>query len=301
MSQTGKRTGWLSNRWIRRGMIGAVCVVIGVLVAVATMWRLAALAPSWYRVPEWSPADIAAASQSAQDKFTETSAWASAARGAQLRARSGTVSTRAPEPAAEFTVSFTQDEINAFWRQWSEARGWDVAASPYIEQPLIAFDNGTVIVAARAVELRTVVSVHLRPTITDEGMLDIRLARLLGGRLALPTALVSEPRQKLVEAIRGDLDARRGEARINPSGAANDQALRASIMRGLLGILTDQPTDAVLYLPLLGGGWVPVKIIDLTVGNGVLTLTARPMDPAERSVLEQRLQARIEQGLAAAK
>jgi hypothetical protein len=82
----------------------------------------------------------------------------------------------------------------------------------------------------------------------------------------------------------------RAQAQIDASGAANFPAMAATLSRLLFAVAGKQAAEPVLFLPIAGErDSVPVKVVNVAVETGKLTLVVEPLTPAERVALLQRI------------
>jgi hypothetical protein len=108
-------------------------------------------------------------------------------------------------------------------------------------------------------------------------------------------------RDVIVDATRKNLPSWRAQAKIDSTGAANFPAMAATLSRLLFAVAARQPAEPVLFLPLAGEkDSVPVKVANVAVETGKLTLTVEPLTAAERTALLQRIRTAEDAGSARA-
>jgi hypothetical protein len=169
--------------------------------------------------------------------------------------------------------------------------GWKAHWQPYLNDPEIFLADGRVILAGDLKEMRTLVSLHFRPELDEKGQLRLNLEKVLGGRLPLPDMLLGPQKDKLENALRGQLPGWQQRAKISSSGTANLDAVAAGMSKLLLAGLEDRPADNTFFLPLdyEGRKNVPVKLTKLVVDEKGVTMTAVPLNAAEREGMIKRI------------
>jgi uncharacterized protein YpmS len=242
---------------------------------------------------------LAAAAHSAENKLVEMQNWAAEQRAresARLHAATTpatTASTSRPaatKPADTTTIEFSQDELNAFFQKWVASAGWSEKFGKYVADPAIFLQDGRIILAGTVKELGgTVASVHFEPRIDANGKLDLRLARVLGGNLPLPKAVWASQRDRLAQVAVQQLPHWQQHASMTGNGTVNIDAVSAGLAEALLHVLHDEPADPVIFLPVAGHGAIPARLTDVAVQDQTLSLTVRPMTPAERTAFLARV------------
>jgi hypothetical protein len=219
--------------------------------------------------------------------------WAAALRAdavRESRASEAGTSRPATRAAATHVVQFAQEELNALFEKWSVLYGWSNKYRRFIDAPTLILRDGRIILAGKVHDLRSIVSIHLQPQIDEPGRLQLELLKVSGGRLRLPDAVWTRYRQQLSDSIRRQLPRWRGSAMISANGAANSSAVAAAMSTLLLQVFSNQPGEAVLFLPLADGGdSVPVKLTGVEIQEGAMKLTVEPLTMAERAALLTRL------------
>ena len=207
---------------------------------------------------------------------------------AQRRAALAAAAKRQPDtrPLEPLTLSFTQDELNAFYDEWDRAYGWSDHYKDHMTDVGIALHDHELILAATMTETGIVVSVHLRPDLED-GKLQGRL-RMTGGTLPLPKAVWEGYRDKIRVPLQENLPSLQAGARVSPDGSASDALVAASLSEMLLHVLKGEPADPILFLPYLQDfkrRTFPVKVTALTIEGERMTLTVKPLTNGERQAL----------------
>jgi hypothetical protein len=253
--------------------------------------------PTWYVTGGEKPtaAQREQLARAAENKMIEAQNWAAtlradAQRAQQQQAMSATQTAARAE--ASHVIEFSDSELNALFDKWSVLYGWRDKYAEYLDDPRVILQNDRLILAGRMTELGgAVASFQFRPQLdAASGKLRIDLVRVTGGKLPLPEAAWVKWRDMIVDGTRKNLPSWRAQARIDSSGAANFPAMAATLSRLLFATAAKQPAEPVLFLPLAGErDSVPVKVTDVDVETGKLTLTVAPMTAAERTALLERI------------
>lgn len=275
-------------KWFKRILLVIAILLVGVLVALGGSYYLMKGTPDWYRPRHQTAQQRDDAARSAERKLADVQNWAADAQAAETRARSGRPTT-SPTSA---TVTFTEDELNAFFYKWAEFYHWQARYGQYLSDPVLVLQHNRLILAAQARDLDAVVSFHFEPSIDDQGQLHLKLVRVLAGRLPMPDALWSSQKQRLERSIKAHLPQWRQDARIDPAGIANDDAVMAGMGKLILHLLNNQPSRPVIFLPIIHNARVskvPVHLLDVAIEPHTLTLTVDKLNPAERTDYLQHL------------
>lgn len=284
------------RKWLKRLLLLvalAMVILLGSAIVVMVMVRSR---PDFYRPSHLSAAQRADAAKSAEDKFIQIQNQAARNNAAEnaRRHRAATSTSTGPivfngEPV---TIMFTEAELNAFFDKWSNFQNWKGGYENYIEEPALILREDRVILAAKLKEPNLVVSLHFEPSIDDNGQLKLELARILGGVMPLPEAMIGKYQEKLTSNIARRLPMWQQSADIDAGGAANSNAIAASAAKLLVHMLRHEPAEPVLFLPVFGQkGSVPVKIQAVDVNDGEMTVTIQPMTREEQAALLQRIRA----------
>src|SRR4051812_8079455 len=130
------------RKWMKRLLL-VVGIALALLVATALtgLWMIRA-EPAFYRRITLTPEQREAAAQRATNKLATIQNQAA-------RLRAAPASTRIVNAGDEITVSFTADELNAFFEKWSNFQNWKASYQPYVEDPVVILQDGRIILAAR--------------------------------------------------------------------------------------------------------------------------------------------------------
>lgn len=253
--------------------------------------------PSFYRPMQLTATQRASAAKRAEDKFIKIQNEAARTSAAEsARRHRGGATTTSTQPIVfngqPVTISFTEAELNAFFEKWSNFQNWKAGYEPYIEEPAVILRDGRLILAAKLKDPELVVSLHFEPTIDERGQLRLELARILGGVLPLPEAMITKYEQRLTSGIAQRLPTWQRSADIDASGVVNASAIAASAGKLFVRMLRHEPVEPVLFLPVFGQkGSVPVRIQAVDVNDDELSLTIQPMSREEQTQLLTRIRA----------
>ncbi|HLL89165.1 MAG TPA: hypothetical protein VK324_07665 [Tepidisphaeraceae bacterium] len=270
-------------KWFKRIVLFAGLLVIVMMLGAL---YLARDTPDWYERPVLTVAQRQAAAQRAQDellsaqsRFVTDAADRSAGR------------TPATGPAEVRTISVGDEELNSLFDAWADNRNWREPIGKFVHDPVLLFRKDRIILAGVVKEMgNAVASLHFEPRLTPDGQLDLNLVSVRGGNLPMPEAVYAKHRDRLVASLVRCLPEWQREAKLRPNGLTNNAAIAAGLGKMLVGGLTHRPSDAVLFVPTANNqGGVPVKLTDVTVEDGRLSLTVTPLDPGERQALIDRL------------
>jgi hypothetical protein len=331
------------KKWFKRLLLtfAALAVVLG-LIGGYLYFFVYHGTPDWYpRAKRIDPAAEAAAARRVEDKVAQTLNWASATQAQQDRARhanepavgtapksaaNATTRPGSPRPglgdvgqqasAEPLQLSFTEEELNAFFAKWEKLYDWDKKYSQYITDPAIILHDGRIILAGRSKDLGTVLSAHFDPQLTaaagdanekaaevpaaapssaagtsspaDEPgrKLYLKLDRLLAGNLPLPQSFFDKYRTTLGGKLKASLPGYQREATLFKDGTANTAAVVATMGKLFLHALDREPGAPILFLPVPGKeGSMPVQLTDVQVRDKALSMTIKLLDRAERQAL----------------
>jgi hypothetical protein len=251
--------------------------------------------PDYYHRPQLSAQERADAANRATQKFLGTSTWANDLQASEHRAildGAGAGATTAPatSPNQSHTVSFSEQELNALFEQWSSRV--EQTYSKHVREPAIALRADRIILVGTVAEMGTVASAHFQPLIDDQGRLLLTLESVRAGRLPMPEIVWAAQRDRAIAALRARLPKWQAGATIAPNGVANADAVAAHLSKLLFDVLARRPREPVLFLPFdpqRPSSAVPVQLTSVRVTDGELTLTVESMPPAARAALLDRI------------
>lgn len=280
--------------WVKRGLLVLATLLLAAILLTAIGYRKLHGIPTWYSVRAMTASELEAAAHSAENKLTNMQNWAAEHHAEESAKLHGKGETTAPavattKPAETTTIELSEDELNAFFQKWVASSGWAEKFGKYVTDPAIFLQDGRVILAGTVRDIGAVASVHFEPKITENGQLDLKLVRVLGGNLPLPKAVWSAQREKLTEAIARQLPQWQKKAAISPSGTANLDAVDAGLTETFLRVMDDQASEPVIFLPVAGHGAIPARLTAVSVEDKTLSLTVAPMTSGEREGFLERL------------
>jgi hypothetical protein len=80
------------------------------------------------------------------------------------------------------------------------------------------------------------------------------------------------------------------EAKIETAGA-NADAVKAAMTELLLNTLHDKPSQAIFFMPIGDHKNVPVKLSDVKVTDGSITMTVQPLTAEDRKTALETMRA----------
>jgi hypothetical protein len=298
------------RRWVKRlGLTIATLLTMGIVLVVIST-RLAYSRPTWYavrphRVPGAAPTEFDAAGDRADQKVVALLSWAAAAQAriAAMPAPRASAATPASRPGADDppgeNVTFTADEINAFVDKWlnSDPSALGGAVARFGSDPQIQFEQGRLILAATVPNSSIVISIYLQPAIDDQGKLSLPIVAVQSGRLPLPMSMFGGAKSSAAAKLRENLPAWQAAARIDPDGAANGQAVRATLALATLNLLGDRSADPIVFLPFdvrRPRQSIPVSIRAIEITDQTLSLTIDALNAEKRAALLNEIQSPVE-------
>lgn len=292
------------KKWIRRISLGVALLLV--IVLGASLWSFYMLrgTPDWYQPPTLSAEEREAAANRVDQRLLDTVSWASEMQARQTRQRAESTaaaetananstnglpaSRPATEPSNLKTISFSEAELNAFFQKWSQANKWDSILNNYMTDPVLVIHEGRIIIAGKLKEIDAVASMHFEPSIDANGKFHLKMARMLGGRLPLPTSLFGKYRDRITAGLQRRLPLWQQQANIDASGA-NSQAVYAGMSKLLIDALNDRPAEPTIFLKTTGSANLPVRLHEVSVQDKTLTLSVEPLTSAERADLLDRI------------
>jgi hypothetical protein len=128
-------------------------------------------------------------------------------------------------------------------------------------------------------------SATFEPKIDEKGMLHCDLSSFKLGSLPLPESVLSPKREKLEAALSAKLPLWQAGAKIDGTGVANADAKAADLGKMVLQLLHHEPSPAVIFVQNDAKHTIPVRLTEVTVDQGALTITVQPMTAGERGEL----------------
>lgn len=287
------------KRWVRRSLLAVALVLALIALLSGVGVGMFRSRPSWY-----VPRDKAQAAQQkqwaqqAENKLIDAQNWAAELRADAVRsARAAETGAARPATRAHdsYIVEFTQDELNALFDKWSVLYGWSSKYGSYVSDPAIVLHDGKLILAGNVAALGTVVSVQFQPQVEPDGKFRIPMVSVTGGRLPLPDAAWRKYRVATEVSIRREMPRWKQQAKISPSGSANNAAVCATMGRLFFKAMNRQDADGILFLPVAGGGdSVPVRVTNIEIEEGKLAMSVVPLTAQERAQLLDKIRTGVE-------
>jgi hypothetical protein len=277
------------KKWLKRILLVVALAIVVSLLATAWSWHMLRDTPDWYQPLAYTLEEGRAAANRVDQILLDALSWASEVQ-AQARASSQPSASATTAPAALKTVSFTEAELNAFFQKWSRDQNWGVYFDQYLSDPVVVLHDGRIIIAGKLKDLNAIASLHLEPSIDEEGQFHLDMAKMLGGKLPLPSSFFSKYRTQVVNGLNRRLPAWQQAALLAPGGA-NGAAVKAAMSKLFMHALDDEPSDAMIFLPTTSSDRmpVPVRLRDVTIEDKTLTLSVQPLTATESAKLLQRL------------
>lgn len=273
------------RRFVRRFLRILVLVVLLGGIGLGVLYHMSRLTPAAYTPMLLTEAQRFEMSRRVDtQKIPKLLNLAEEARNRENQALKG-MTAAAREPAA-LTLTFTQDEINATLWKWSAP--YKDTYEKYVTDPFVSLNQGEIVIMAMVPEFGRVLSAFFEPKLDEKGMLHCDLETVKLGSLPFPESLLSSKRDKLEAAIRAKLPQWQAAAKIDPTGVANSDAKAADLSKIILQILNHEPSPAVIFVQN-GKHTIPVRLTNVTVEKGALTITVQPMTGKERGELLEEI------------
>lgn len=263
-------------KWLRRLLLVLALLLIGAVVAASVGYYMLKRRPSFYHSYTWKGDERSVINQRAVDKITQTR---NLAAEAAARERQATVrGTTRPTDLKPMTVTFSEEELNAFLLHNFKDRLDD-----YVEDAGIFLGDGNIILAGQMKDSGYVVSFHFEPKIDELGKLHLKLVHSYGGALPVPQSMLNAQLDKVRQALKGHIPAWQESAAMDARGA-NGTAVAVAMGKLILNSLDDRPADPILFMPDDNGKALPLRLVDISVGKE-LKLTVQPLTPEQRAEL----------------
>jgi hypothetical protein len=283
-------------KWFKRVAIFVVGLVLVLALAAGGAYVYGVRrTPDWLKRPMATAAERAAAAGRVDRKILETLSLVgemNAAESAGSRPSDpGDKRAVATQPSRPLRVDFTEEELNASFQKWDQLYGWTQRYQAYVQNPTVVLHDGRLVLAGNSKELGTVVSLHFEPKLTKDGQLDLRLERVLAGRLPIPQTFLEKYRNSAMSKLQAALPDLQRKAQMKPDGSANSEAMAAAMGKLFLHVLAEEPAEPVIFLPVGQSRSVPVRLTDVSIDDQTqtLSLTVKPLNAAERASLLERI------------
>ena len=284
------------KRWLKRGAwLLAFGVVVGAGLS-AISYVMIRRTPDWYQPDTRTPDQRSRAADKIENLLILLRNWGGEQHAAKVRAKAPTADPQqqqvrqwlAEKPDQAFVISFTDDELNAFFNKWAEPanrRGW---FDQYVTDPRLVIRGTQLIIVGQPKAVDLVVSLVFEPKLDADGNLNLNLVHVLGGVLPLPDAMWTGQRALVEQTLQNNLPRYQNGAAISPDGIANGDAASAAMNELLLAATQYKPASAVIFIPIelqhLSQS-LPVKITALALHDHTLEMTVEGMSAEERDAL----------------
>lgn len=267
-------------KWMKRIFVFLLVLVAGTAALLGTGYYLSRRTPSWYKPLAMDSHELDAAANRVLGKLGHIHDMADEAAAHETSANHNPGA--ATKPGVDpLTVTFTQVELTAFVVRWSNWKS--ELFEKYITGPQFVLKDGQIIFGGQIAELGQFGAIHLEPSIDAKGMLHLDIAEIRAGQLRVPQAFVESHLAKARAALTQWLPAWQQNAKIE-AGGANPDAVKAAMTELLLNTLNGKPSQPVFFMPIDKKKTVPVKLTDVAVDGGTITLTVQPLTAEERKV-----------------
>lgn len=180
-----------------------------------------------------------------------------------------------------YTWTLTQDQVNRYLASMDEANAMRVGheagevkrklARAGIADPAIVLDDGAVTLMCRLREYDKIVAADLTFEFTADGKLRLKLAGARIGRLPLPRDIVAEKLNRL-KGVLANAGKRSSDREKAPTGQATGEFAEA--LRAVVMAIEGDPIDPTAVLQ---ASKRRVRFTDVTIDDGLLTLTVQPV------------------------
>ncbi|HMO26690.1 MAG TPA: hypothetical protein PKB10_10500, partial [Tepidisphaeraceae bacterium] len=140
-------------------------------------------------------------------------------------AEAATAERRGTTVPAPVEAVFSEQEIDSFVDVWLEQSGYRDSVLRHLDDPVVRLHDGMLVLAGKPRTGKRILSMHFRPTLSDDGLVELMLEKLTAGDLPVPGMIVEQFGERAVERWETDLAHRlpplQQQARIAPDGVAN--------------------------------------------------------------------------------
>jgi hypothetical protein len=166
-----------------------------------------------------------------------------------------------------------------------------------VTDPYFVLEDGVVALMGTVPEFGRVASVYFEPTIDEKGAMHFDMTGIKVGSLPLPEAVLAKKRASIETTLRNLLPTWQGKADIDATGVVNDDARSAALAKFVLNVLNHDASPAVIFLSRDITDWkrtFPLRLTQVKVEKGALTITAAPMSAEEREALLKTIKAPVQ-------
>jgi hypothetical protein len=255
------------------------------------------------RTPDWYQPDTSSEAQrnkAANEFLVILSAlrnWSSQRHAAVVRANIAVNSTNTDpatqqaramlgsKPDEAFQISFTDDQLNAFFNSWQNTHDRRAWFEQYVEDPRLVLRENQLILVGKVKDQGVVVSLIFEPRLDEHGRINLNLNNVLAGVLPVPDAMWAGKRSAIEASLERKLPIYQAGAEISSDGTANGDAGSAAMNQLVTATLQYKSANSVIFVPLdekLSQS-LPVKITSLAIHDHTLMMTAEQMSEQERA------------------
>lgn len=283
-------------------------LVAFVVVAGAGLWGTSYV--MLRRTPEWYQPDISTdeqkskAAKAFEDVLASIHNWGGKRRAIQYRkspaeqtkaASRGVEQARAilgEKPDEAFKISFTDEQLNAFFNKWASTHNRREWFEKYVEDPRVVLREKQLIFAGKIKDSGVIVSLVFQPRLEPNGDINMNLVHVFGGTLPVPDAAWGAQRTSIENTLKSKLPAYQQGAAIASDSTANGDAGAAAMNELLLATLNYKSASPVIFVPLeinLSQN-LPVKITAFAIHDHTIEMTAEQLSEEERDAFLKRLE-----------
>jgi hypothetical protein len=267
-------------KWIKRLFLVVAFLLLGGVIFSAVSWHLMHGEPEWYQPEAMSPVEREEHAARAEDKFKVTSS-ALDRFYARERGNARNPHNALPNEPDPIYLEITAAELNSLFLKWAEQYNWEERYGDSLADPRLHLHRGRIILAGTFIDIQSIVSLHYEPQMDEQGRLDMKLHRVMAGRLPLPQSLWNRGRDSLTRSLERKLPTLQQQARISADGSSNEPAIQAAFSLLLLHVLHQEAGDPVIFIPL-DNRYVPVRLGEVRVEQQNLHVTLLPLSHEQR-------------------
>ncbi len=233
------------------------------------------------RVPDWyAQARKVSADQADENRVIPVHNWLAGASSGKVDAK--------PAEQKRQTIELSSEQINALIVKWTGN------LQNVLQDVRVRITPGNITVAGYVKQQNKVVSVVLRPAVTQAGGLQLTLESIRLGNQAVPAVMIpDDARQKAIALMSG---AKADEVRIDEHSRATRQASNVYAAISMLELLRGEPIEPYAFIDLpIDKAIVAARVREMKLEDGHAKLTIELLGPDEREALVTRLRAAVTQ------
>jgi len=197
--------------------------------------------------------------------------------------------TANPKPDARVVLVLTEAELNAFYRKWITWDQLDKKIEPYVEAPEIRLLPGKIILGGNVTAARSIVWTTLVVTQNPgDDSPTVALGSVNAGALPLPAGVWAKWSKPLIDRVASDRETWKARAALAP---ASPEGIALASLDQFTRIIDGQSIRPVLFVRTsLGNRIMPVKLWQLDVQEGLMSMQVEVLDEAEAAKWLEELQ-----------